>query len=70
MKLAYPYERGQTIELYDESLKLGREDYCSTLKQSYLVSEEKTRTHSIVKKIVKKTIEDIVFKKRCIIVNR
>ena len=71
MKLAYPYKKGQNIELYYESLKLGREDYCSTLNQSYPVSEEKTRTQPIVKKFIKnKRLEYIVFKNRCIIVNR
>ena len=34
-KLASPYEKGKTIESYYKPLKLGREDYFSTLKQSY-----------------------------------
>ena len=34
-KLAYPYEKGKTIESFYKPLKLGREDYFSTLKQSY-----------------------------------
>ena len=31
-KLAYPYEKGKTIESFYKPLKLGREDYFSTLK--------------------------------------
>ena len=34
-KLAYPYEKGKTNESFYKPLKLGREDYFSTLKQSY-----------------------------------
>ena len=52
-KLAYPYDRGQTIESFYEPLKLGREDYYSTLKQSYPDFAEITKTPAIV---VKKTI--------------
>ena len=33
-KLAYPYEKGNNIESYYKPLKLGRDDYFSTLKQS------------------------------------
>ena len=32
-KLAYPYEKGQSIEFFYKPLKLGTEDYFSTLKQ-------------------------------------
>ena len=49
-KLAYPYEKGKTIESYYKSLKLGREDYFSTLKQSYPDSEEIMRTQAIIVK--------------------
>ena len=34
-KLACPNEKGQSIESFYKPLKLGREDYFSTLKQSY-----------------------------------
>ena len=34
-KLHYPYEKVKTIELFFQPTKLGREDYFSTLKQSY-----------------------------------
>ena len=46
-KLAYPYEKGNTIELYYKPLKLGRDDYFSTLKQSYPDFEEIIRTQAI-----------------------
>ena len=50
-RLAYPYEKGKTYESYYKPLKLGREDYFSTLKQSYPDFEEIIRTQaSIVKK--------------------
>ena len=49
-KLAYSYEKGKTIELYYEPLKLGREDYFSTLKQSYPDLEEIIRTQAIIVK--------------------
>ena len=47
-KLAYPYEKGKTIESYYKPLTLGREDYFSTLKQSYPDFEEIVRTQAIV----------------------
>ena len=47
-KLAYPYEKGKTIESYYKPLKLGTEDYFSTLKQSYPDLEEIIRTQAIV----------------------
>ena len=47
-KLAYPYEKGQTIESFYKPLKLGREDYFSTLKQSYPDFEEIIRTQAII----------------------
>ena len=50
-KLAYPYEKGKTIESYYKPLKLGREDYFSTLKQSYPDFEEIIRTQAIIVKI-------------------
>ena len=49
-KLAYPYEKGKTIESYYKPLKLGREDYFSTLKQSYPDFEEIIRTQAIIVK--------------------
>ena len=47
-KLAYPYEKGKTIESYYKPLKVGREEYFSTLKQSYPGFEEIMRTQAIV----------------------
>ena len=47
-KLAYPYEKGETIESYYKPLKLGRDDYFSTLKQSYPDFEEIIRTQAII----------------------
>ena len=49
-KLAYPYEKGKNIESFYKPLKLGREDYFSTLKQSYPDFEEKIRTQAITRK--------------------
>ena len=49
-KLAYPYGKGKTIESYYKALKLGREDYFSTLKQSYPDFEEIIRTQAIIVK--------------------
>ena len=49
-KLAYPYEKGNNIESYYKPLKLGREDYFSTFKQSYPNFEEIMRTQAIVVK--------------------
>ena len=46
-KLAYPYEKGETIESFYKPLKLGRDDYLSTLKQSYPDFEEILRTQAI-----------------------
>ena len=47
-KLAYPYERCKTIESFHKVLKLGREDYFSTLKQSHPDFEEIIRTQTII----------------------
>ena len=47
-KLPYPYEKGKNIESYYKPLKLGREDYFSTLKQSYPDFEEIIRTQAVV----------------------
>ena len=52
-KLAYPYEKGKTFESFYKPLKLGREDYFSTLKQSYPVFEETIRTQAIIIKKIK-----------------
>ena len=49
-KLGYPYEKGNNIESFYKPLKLGREDYFSTLKQSYPDFEEKLRTQAIIVK--------------------
>ena len=49
-KLAYPYEKGKTIEKFYKPLKLGRDDYFSTLKQSYPDFEEIIRTQAIIVK--------------------
>ena len=46
-KLACPYEKGKSIESFYKPLKLGREDFFSTLKQSYLDFEEIIRTQAI-----------------------
>ena len=47
-KLAYPYEKGETIQSYYKPWKLCGEDYFSTLKQSYPDFEEKIRTQAII----------------------
>ena len=49
-KLAYPYEKGKNIESYYKPLRLGRDDYFSTLKQSYPDFEEIIRTQAIIVK--------------------
>ena len=46
-QLAYPYEKCKTIESFYKPLKLGREDYFSTLKESYSDFEEIKRTQAI-----------------------
>ena len=46
-KLAYPYEKCKTIESYYKPFKLGREDYYSTLQQSYPDFEEIIRTPAV-----------------------
>ena len=49
-KLAYPYEKGNNIESYYKPLKLCREDYFFTLKQSYPDFEEIIGTQAIIVK--------------------
>ena len=49
-KLAHPYEKGKTIKLFYKPLKLGIEDYFSTLKQSYPDFGEILRTQAIIVK--------------------
>ena len=49
-KLAYPYEKSKTIESYYKPLKLGREEYFSTLKQSHPDSVEKIGTQAFIVK--------------------
>ena len=55
-KVAYPYEKGKTIESFYKPLKLGRDDYFSTWKQSYPNFEEIIRTQAI---IIKKKITNL-----------
>ena len=62
-KLAYPYEKGQPIESFYEPLKLGKEDYFSTLKHLYPDFEKIIRIQAIV--VVKnqfKRTNNFVFK--------
>ena len=47
-KLAYPYEKGETIESFYKPLKLGRDDYFSTLKQFYPDFEAIIRKQTII----------------------
>ena len=47
-KRAYPYEKGKTNESIYKPLKLGREDYFSTLKQIYPYFDEIIRTQAII----------------------
>ena len=47
-KLAYPYEKGKTTESFCKPSKIGREDYFSTLIQSYRDFEEIIRTQAII----------------------
>ena len=49
-KLAYPYEKGKTIESFYKPLKLDREDYFSTLIQSYPEFEEIRKTQAFIMK--------------------
>ena len=49
-KLASPYEKGNNIESIYKPLNFGREDYFSTLKQSYPKFEEILRTPAIIVK--------------------
>ena len=49
-KLAYPYEKSNNIESFYKPMKLGREDYFSTLKQSYPDFEVIIRRQSIIVK--------------------
>ena len=49
-KLAYPYEKVKNIESFYKPLKLGREDYFSTLRQSYPDFKEIIRTQANIVK--------------------
>ena len=49
-KLAYPYEKVNTFESFYKPLKLGREEYFSTLKQSCPDFEDIIRTQAIIVK--------------------
>ena len=64
-KVAYPYEKGQTIGSFCRPMKLGREDYFSTLKQSYPDFEKVIRTkgNNIKKDSLYKRINYVIFKK-------
>ena len=48
--LAYPYEKGHSIESFYKPLKVGGKDYFSTLKQSYSDFEVKLSTQAMVVK--------------------
>ena len=72
-KIAYPYEKNKTIESFYKPLKLGREDYFSTLKQSCPDFQEIMRTQAIIIKsriTNLKKINYVILKKRCVIINR
>ena len=58
-KRAYPYEKGKTIESYYKPLKLDREHYFSTLKQSYPDFEEIIRTQAILIKNKITTLKEL-----------
>ena len=58
-KLAYPYEKGKTFESRYKSIKLGRENYFSTLKQSYPDFEEIIRTKAIIIKNKITTLKEL-----------
>ena len=47
-KLAYPYEKGETIDSFFKPLKTARQECFSTLKQSYPDFEETMRTQALV----------------------
>ena len=47
-KLAYPYDKSKTNESFYKPLKLGRDEFFSTLKQSYPDFEEIIRTQAII----------------------
>ena len=47
-KIAYPFEKGKTLESFYKPLKLGRVDYFATSKQSYPDFEEKLRTQAFI----------------------
>ena len=47
-KPAYPFKKGNTIELFYKPLKIGREGYFSTLKESYPDFEVIIRTQDLL----------------------
>ena len=49
-KLAYPYEKGRTSDSFQKPIKLGREEYFCTLKQSYPHCKETISTEAIIVK--------------------
>ena len=49
-KLAYPYEKVKTIESFYKPIKLSRDDYFSTSKQSFPDFEEIIRTQANILK--------------------
>ena len=51
-EIAYPYQNGQSIESFYKPIKVERDEYFLTLKQSYPDLEEKMRTQArVVKRI-------------------
>ena len=57
-KLAYPYEKFN-LENFDKPLNLTKEDFFSTLNQSYPSDEEISRTKEIIRKYNIKTGKDL-----------
>ena len=58
-KLAYPYEKSKTIESFYKPVKLGREDYFSTLKHSSPDFEDLIRTQGIIIKNKKTNLKEL-----------
>ena len=57
-KLAYPYEKGKTIESFHTPLRIGREEYFSALKQSYPDFEEIIRTQTNIENNKKTNLKE------------
>ena len=58
-KIAYPYEKGNNIESFYKPLKLGREDYFSTLKQTCPDFEGIIRTQAFIIKNKITTLKEL-----------